>query len=147
MRKILIPPSLVLLSLILIVLFFVLFPDCNRIPFPYNLIGLLFIFTGIQLSGKSRDFFKKYVTASDFSRPSYFINEGIYKKTRNPMYLGMFYLLPGIAVCFQNLFSMLVLVLFMMIMNVFLIPFEEKAMEDVFGDQYVEYKKSVRRWI
>jgi protein-S-isoprenylcysteine O-methyltransferase Ste14 len=32
-------------------------------------------------------------------------------------------------------------------MNVFLIPFEEKAMEDVFGDQYVEYKKSVRRWI
>jgi len=147
MKKILIPPVFVFLSLILIVVFYILFPHLNIILFPYNLLGIVFIFLGIHTSGQSRDLFKKYKTTSDFNKPSCFIDEGIYKKTRNPMYLGMFCLLLGIAIFFQNLLSLIVPFFFVWVINALFIPFEEKMMLDTFGDQYKEYKMHVRKWI
>ena len=147
MRKILIPPVLVLLSLILIILFYFLFPDLNLISFPFNLIGLLFIFIGIHISGQAHDLLKKYKTHKTYEKPVKLIDEGIYKRTRNPMYLGMFCLLLGIAICFQNILAIFVPFIFILVINLLFILLEEKIMLDAFGDDYIEYKNKVRKWL
>ena len=101
MKNIFIPPVLVFLSLILIILIHFLLPPFNLIRFPYNLVGIVLVFIGIHISGQSHDLLKKYKTPSTFEKPVVLIDEGIYKKTRNPMYLGMHTILMGIAICFQ----------------------------------------------
>ena len=72
---------------------------------------------------------------------------GIYRYTRNPMYLGFLILLLGWAVFLENVAAFLVLPLFVLYMNRFQIEPEERALEALFGQEFVDYKQSVRRWI
>ncbi len=72
---------------------------------------------------------------------------GIYRYTRNPMYLGFLILLVGWAVFLENAAAFLVLPLFVLYMNRFQIQPEEKALETLFGQEFVAYKQTVRRWI
>ena len=147
MKKILIPPVVVFISLFMIVLFYFLFPGFNRILFPFNLAGILFIWGGIVIMGKSRDLFRKHNTTLGIKPSSALITEGVFSKTRNPMYIGMFLLLLGISVGFGNLLSMGTPFFFIMMMRLIFIPKEEKMMLEVFGDEYLHYKKQVRRWL
>ena len=147
MNKLIIPPTLIAYSLILIFLCYFLLPAFNIIPFPYNLVGILVAFTGFSIMGKSHDLFKKYKTTTAIRESSHLITEGIFRRTRNPMYVGMFILLLGIGISFRNLFSILVPFLFLIMVAVFFIPKEEKLLEETFGEEFNEYKKKVRRWI
>ena len=147
MKKILIPPVFVLLGLLLIISFYFIFPHLNYIPFPVNLIGIVFMFFGFLMNSEAWELLKKYETPHSFEKSVVLVNEGIFKKTRNPMYIGMFLLLLGSASCFGNLISILIPFLFLVIVRIIFIPFEEKMLEEIFGKQYQEYKKQVRRWI
>lgn len=75
------------------------------------------------------------------------VTSGIYRFTRNPMYLGMFLLLTAFAIIYLNILSPLLLIGFVLYMNRFQIIPEEKALTEKFGDEYVKYKRSVSRWI
>ena len=97
--------------------------------------------------GKARDLFKKHNTKLAIETSSSLVTEGPYSKTRNPMYIGMFLLLLGIAVCFANLLSMLTPLGFILAIHLIFIPKEEKLMHEAFGNQYLEYKGKVKRWI
>lgn len=147
MNKILIPPVFVFISLCLIILFYFLLPGYNWIPFPYNFLGVLIAFSGFVIMGKTRDLFDKYKTTLGFDKSSHLINEGIFIKTRNPMYVGMFLFLFGISICFTNLFSILTSIAFILAIRICFISREEKLLNDEFGDIYSAYKKQVRRWI
>ncbi|MFC2151468.1 methyltransferase family protein [Bacteroidota bacterium] len=147
MKKLIIPPVFVLICFLSIVLFYFLIPKYNLIPFPLNFIGLIISFLGFVIIGKSRDLFKKHNTTLDIKKSSHLITEGIFAKTRNPMYIGMFLLLFGIAVCFMNLFSVLAAIGFILIIQIIFIPTEEKLMYESFGEKYLEYKRKVSRWI
>ncbi len=147
MKRLIVPPLFVLLSLILIVLFFFLVPRLNIIPFPFNFAGLIISFGGFVLMGKARELFKKHNTNLAIEASSSLVTEGPYTKTRNPMYIGMFLLLLGIAVCFANLLSMLTPFGFILAIHLIFIPKEEKLMHEAFGAQYIEYKNKVKRWI
>lgn len=72
---------------------------------------------------------------------------GIYKVSRNPMYVGLFFLLLAYATMLQNIANLTVLPLFIWYMNRFQIIPEEEVMEEKFGDAYLEYKSEVRRWL
>ncbi len=72
---------------------------------------------------------------------------GIYRYTRNPMYLGFLILLLGWAVYLENAAPFLVLPLFVLYMTRFQIQPEERALETLFGQEFVAYKQAVRRWI
>lgn len=72
---------------------------------------------------------------------------GIYRLSRNPMYLGLLCVLVGWAIWLSNLLSFACIALFVFYMNRFQILPEERAMTDKFGDDYRDYMKSVRRWI
>jgi protein-S-isoprenylcysteine O-methyltransferase Ste14 len=146
MKKILIPPVFVFLSLVFIVLFYFLFQEWNFICFPFNLFGLLFVFVGFSIMGKARQLFSKYKTTLYFEKSAFLISDGIFCKSRNPMYCGMVLLLMGIAICFQNAFSLIIPFLFLTVIRIFFIPMEERMMTETFGDEYLNYKKTTPRW-
>lgn len=72
---------------------------------------------------------------------------GIYRYSRNPMYLGFLLILLGWAAFLSNVSAFLVLPAFVMYMNRFQIDPEERALDSLFGDAYAEYRTAVRRWL
>jgi len=63
------------------------------------------------------------------------------------MYLGMMSILLGVAIFLGSLIAFAFPIIFVMIMERRFIPLEEKNLEKKFGNQYIDYKKRVRRWI
>jgi protein-S-isoprenylcysteine O-methyltransferase Ste14 len=109
--------------------------------------GLVIAFAGFAIMGKARDLFKKYNTSLSIEKPSFLIVEGVFSKSRNPMYAGMFLLLLGIAVCFGNIVSVCVPFVFIILIWIIFISAEEKIMENNFGERYIGYKKRTGMWI
>jgi len=72
---------------------------------------------------------------------------GIYKITRNPMYLGMAIILTGWAVYLSNLILLVWVVVFIAYITRFQIQPEERALDKLFGEEFASYKQSVRRWL
>lgn len=121
---------------------------CHFIEYPFNLIGIVFILLGVFLMLWAGLQFKIYkTTIIPGMRVSYLITEGPFKFSRNPIYLADLVLLIGIAFLLRNPISFIFCILFIVILNIDLIRFEEKQLEKKFGKKYLEYKKRVRRWI
>ena len=72
---------------------------------------------------------------------------GIYRWTRNPMYLAMLLVLIGWACIVGNVAALVMLPLFMAYLNRFQIGPEERALQARFGREFEEYKRTVRRWL
>lgn len=75
------------------------------------------------------------------------VSHGIYGYSRNPMYVGFFLLLLGVAVWLGNLLALFWLPLFVAYMNRYQILPEERVLEANFGADYRAYLARVRRWI
>jgi protein-S-isoprenylcysteine O-methyltransferase Ste14 len=72
---------------------------------------------------------------------------GTYRFSRNPMYIGLTLLFAGLMVFFQNLWGLLLTPLVIWLITIWVIIPEEKYLENKFGDEYLNYKSTVRRWI
>lgn len=72
---------------------------------------------------------------------------GVYRHSRNPMYLGFFLVLCAWSLYLGNILSLLILPGFVVYMNRFQIIPEERFMQDQFGEVYDKYRSEVRRWI
>jgi len=81
------------------------------------------------------------------SSTSSLVTSGIYRFTRNPMYLGMLFVLIGWALYLANVMSWLFLPAFILYMNRFQIEPEERALTGRFGREYLEYASRVHRWL
>ena len=93
--------------------------------------------------------FKKANTTVNPIRPgasSVLVTTGIYKSSRNPMYLGFLFFLIGWGLFLSNLYSLALCAGFVLYMNRFQIQPEEKALESAFGAEFLAYKERVRRW-
>jgi protein-S-isoprenylcysteine O-methyltransferase Ste14 len=75
------------------------------------------------------------------------VTSGIYRWSRNPMYLGFLLALAGWAYYLSNPLAFIVLPAFVLYMNRFQIVPEERALTANFGAPYQAYKASVRRWL
>ena len=75
------------------------------------------------------------------------VTSGIYRFTRNPMYLGFLFALAGWAIYLSNLLAFALLPLFVWYMNRFQILPEERALGAKFSHAFTAYKCSVRRWV
>ena len=80
-------------------------------------------------------------------RTSAVVSNGIFRVTRNPMYLGLLLVLLGVAVFLWSLPALVGPLAFVAYMGRFQIVPEERALEQKFGTEYVEYKRRVRRWL
>jgi len=72
---------------------------------------------------------------------------GLYRFTRNPMYLGFLFVLAGWAIYLSNVLAFALLPLFVWYMNRFQIVPEERALGAKFSQAFTAYKCSVRRWL
>lgn len=94
--------------------------------------------------------FRRLQTTVDPLHPhaaSTLVHSGIFRITRNPMYLGMAVMLIAGAVFLQSVTGLLVTGLFVLILTEMQIKPEEQALRQLFGDDYATYCNKVRRWI
>lgn len=75
------------------------------------------------------------------------VSSGVYRITRNPMYVGMLFLLIAWGVYLTSTWALLGPLAFVLYMNRFQIGPEERALEALFGDEFSDYRKKVRRWL
>jgi protein-S-isoprenylcysteine O-methyltransferase Ste14 len=75
------------------------------------------------------------------------VESGPYHFTRNPIYLGMFLGLIGLAIAFNNLWLLMMLVPFALVIRYGVVAREEAYLERKFGDPYRGYRSRVRRWL
>jgi protein-S-isoprenylcysteine O-methyltransferase Ste14 len=75
------------------------------------------------------------------------VSTGIYRITRNPMYLGMLAVLLAWAAYLSSVWALLGPVAFALYINRFQIVPEERALRSLFGTAFVEYTHKVRRWL
>jgi protein-S-isoprenylcysteine O-methyltransferase Ste14 len=73
--------------------------------------------------------------------------DGIYGRTRNPLYLGMILVYLGLSVAAGSLWAIVLVVPLLWVINVGVIAREERYLERKFGDAYRAYKGRVRRWL
>ena len=81
------------------------------------------------------------------SASSAIVTGGIYRVSRNPMYLGFLLVLAGWAVYVSNAGAVLLLAAFVAYLTRYQIEPEERALVAKFGSRYAEYMSRVRRWL
>ncbi|MBU2997429.1 isoprenylcysteine carboxylmethyltransferase family protein [Cellulophaga baltica] len=89
---------------------------------------------------------KTTINPKKLNGASTLVISGLYKYSRNPMYLGILLFLLAWSLYLSNAFNILLVAGFVSYMNKFQITPEETALEKLFGKEYKFYKKSVRRW-
>lgn len=75
------------------------------------------------------------------------VTSGIYRRTRNPMYLGFFLMLVALALAIANAAALAALPAFVLYMNRFQIEPEERALTHLFGNDFKAYCLEAPRWI
>lgn len=80
-------------------------------------------------------------------RATALVDSGIYRFTRNPMYLGFAIILMAWAVLLGSLLALSGVAVFVLYMNRFQIRPEERALNALFGDEFSRYCARVRRWV
>ena len=112
------------------------------------MVGIIVSVTGLAVSTMANvSLLKQRTSTKPFERPSALIQTGIFRYSRNPVYLGMLLVLTGIDVYLGSVTVLAVPLVFFLIFNTAIIPSEERKLQEVFGERYTAYKKSVRRWI
>lgn len=96
-----------------------------------------------------RAFLRAGTTASPLcpAQASRLVSGGIYRFTRNAMYLALLLALVAWGVWLGNAAALPVIPLFVLALNHFQIEPEERALEARFGAEFSAYKRQVRRWI
>jgi protein-S-isoprenylcysteine O-methyltransferase Ste14 len=136
-----------LILLVLSIVSHVLFP-VPVLPAPFTWSGFLVIGAGIFLAFRSRtQFLRNRTTLSPYESPAVLITTGPFRISRNPVYLAMAATLFGSAVVMGTLVPFVCVVLFIVIIELLFIPDEERRLEEIFGGEYREYKRRVRRWM
>ncbi len=137
-----------LILFVLSVLLNFLFPVPAFLSPPFTYTGFLIIGFGFVLALWSRSLFLRNATTLQiYEEPTSLVTSGPFRMSRNPIYLGMASILLGSAVVQGTLVALVFPVLFVMVIGFFIIPGEERKLENLFGEPYRQYKKCVRRWI
>lgn len=144
-----IPPPIVTLAFGLTIYFSRnIFPDINNIIF--YILSLFFIILGpFILISAVRSFKAEQTTINpiNINNASSLVISGVFKYSRNPMYLGMVFILLALSLRFNIVGGILFTFIFIMYITKFQIIPEEAAMKSIFGEDFNKYKNKTRRWI
>ena len=121
-------------------------PDGTR--FELRAAGVVLIALGIASAVAAERRFHAAGTPVPPTRPTKaLVFDGIYKYTRNPMYLGMTLVLFGLGLALNELWFLIAVPIAVLAVTKLAIEREEAYLERRFGAPYVAYKSKVRRWI
>jgi protein-S-isoprenylcysteine O-methyltransferase Ste14 len=146
--KAILPPTYLLVALILMALLHLAIPVVKFVPAPWNLLGILPVAGGIALNLLAdRDFHRAETTVKPFETSSALVTTGVFRITRNPMYLGYVLILIGVGLLLRSLMPLVVIPVFGFLMAWIFIRAEEEMLQETFGPAWDAYAKQVRRWI
>lgn len=118
------------------------------LPAPVGWLGGFVFLLGLALLIWAALTFRRAGTEVQTSQPTTrIVTNGPYRYSRNPIYVGMFLGLVGLAVAFNSLWLIAVLVPFYLTIRYGVVAREEAYLERKFGDIYRVYKSRVRRWL
>jgi protein-S-isoprenylcysteine O-methyltransferase Ste14 len=147
-RKKLLPPAYVLASIVLMAALHFIAPAARLIHSPWNLLGVIPLALGIVINiVADRAFHKAGTTVKPFQESTSLVTTGLFRLSRNPMYVGLVLLVLGIALITGSLTPLAVVPILVFLLDRKFIVVEERMLEERFGAVWLEYKKSVRRWI
>ncbi|TWT78118.1 hypothetical protein Pla123a_09070 [Posidoniimonas polymericola] len=106
------------------------------------IVAALTVNSAIALSFKRRG-----TTVFPFRESSVLVTGGLFRRTRNPIYVSMVVVLLGVAAVLGSLGPLVVVPLFMLWITHNVIRVEEQMLTAAFGDDYHDYQRRVRRWI
>ncbi|MDR6757307.1 protein-S-isoprenylcysteine O-methyltransferase Ste14 [Mycoplana sp. BE70] len=122
------------------------------LPFPSGVptgwLGGIVFLAGVALLVWAATTFRRAGTQIQTTEPTTtIVDAGPYRYTRNPIYIGMFLGLIGLAIAFDTLWLAVLLVPFYLVIRYGVVAREESYLERKFGDAYLGYKTRVGRWL
>ena len=142
------PPAYLFAALSAMVLLHFLVPVYQLTSHPWNAIGLIPLIAGIVLNLAADAALKKHgTTVKPFEKSTVLITSGVYKFSRNPMYLGMILMLIGVALLMGSIAPYSIIPVFIIIIDKTFIRTEEDSLDRQFGRAWIEYRDNVRRWL
>ena len=144
-----IPPPILVLALVISNFFSSKKTDLIHLP-NQDLISIIILLIGVLILTNPIFKFIKSKTTIDpikFKKVNKLITSGIYKYSRNPMYLGLLMIVISTSIFYLNIFSITTPFLFYCWINKFQIKREEIFLTEKFGKKYMSYKTKTRRWI
>jgi len=115
-----------------------------------TILAILSMSVGIMLAASAILSFRRMETTIDPKKPddaSTLVTSGIYRFTRNPMYLALLLLLSGWVIYLGSIMGIAFLFIFVAYITRFQIRPEERILASIFGEAYFNYCGEVRRWI
>ena len=115
-----------------------------------DIISISFFLIGVVILATAVASFKKQKTTISPLQPekaSSLVISNIFKYSRNPMYLGMLFMLISIAIRYNIFGGIIAISIFIFFITKFQIKPEEVQMEKLFGEKYIQYKKKTGMWI
>lgn len=82
-----------------------------------------------------------------FNPSTRIVSHGLYRFTRNPMYIGFALWTLGLAILCNSIWTLLAAPVGLVLVDRLVVVREERYLERKFGDEYLSYKRRVRRWI
>lgn len=145
-----IPPVLLVVACALLMVMLSVAIPALQVSWPWGLVGGFLILLGAAVTIAGLLAFRKAGTTVNPMHPeasTAVVSVGIYRFSRNPMYLGFLLALAGWALVLGSLAALIVLPLYVACMNRFQIVPEERALRQKFGAPYEAYMRQVRRWV
>jgi protein-S-isoprenylcysteine O-methyltransferase Ste14 len=147
MRR-LIPPILFLICVALMLALRWLWPVTMLFPMPWAKLGTVPILVGLLFGILgAREFHRARTNIRPFKEADTLVMTGPFRYSRNPMYLGIVFVLTGIWILLGALSPVLGLVIITVVADRWYIQFEERMLQQKFGADFEAYRSKVRRWI
>ncbi len=142
------PPVYLALAILLMFALHAWLPGMRLFGSGWRWVGVVAIAVGLAVNvGSALQFRRHQTTIIPFHESTSLLTSGLYRYSRNPIYLSMFVLLMGVALALGTLTPWLVLPWFMGIIARRFVPREEKMLAEAFGEAFDAYRRQVRRWI
>jgi protein-S-isoprenylcysteine O-methyltransferase Ste14 len=143
-----IPPNYFFLAIVTMVLLHFIMPGATVLTIPWSFLGVIPLALGIILNLVADGSFKKHKTpVKPLEESTALITNGVFRMTRHPMYLGFVLILLGLAMLMGSLTPYVVVLVFAVFMDIVFMRFEEKKLEETFGETWLDYKARARRWL
>ena len=147
-RRIIYPPMWMAFGIIAVFACNEFWPVLRFTSLGSQVVGGVLIVIGLTLLVIAGGLFKKADTdLIPFKNVTALVTDGVYRFTRNPMYLGMTLVQLGCAVTVGAASALAVPVIFMVIIELRFIRPEEEMLRGIFPEEFPAYCQRVRRWL
>ena len=147
-RRVIYPPMWLLFSLVLTFVLNEFYPGVRFTSLEGQIGGGMLIVIGLVLLVSANGLFTRAGTdVIPFRNVTTLVTSGVYRYSRNPMYLGMAAVLLGCAITVGAATALLVTPVFMAIIELRFIRPEEEMLRGLFPEEYPAYCRRVRRWL